>query len=174
MNGSQTPEGAITCARQWARRLVPSSLSAVLICSAMPSCSTNRCTSVRLPKAASSFVGTCWGEGDQHAISGNQHAISLQSVVISLPSEAISMQSTREAPFGWGVGSQSACNRLGRHLLGGGSDRKRRWRVRQRDGQMVLEARGTWSDLTKHAVGGTECLVAACCAEPLHARLREL
>jgi hypothetical protein len=69
---------------------------------------------------------------------------------------------------------QSACNRLGRHLLGGGSDGKRRWRVRQRDGQMVLEARGTWSDLTKHAVGGTECLVAACCAEPLHARLREL
>ena len=65
----------ITCARQWARRLVPSSLSAVLICSAMPSCSTNRCTSVRLPKAASSFVGTCWGEGDQHAISGNQLAI---------------------------------------------------------------------------------------------------
>jgi len=50
-------------------------------------------------------------------------AISMQSVPISLPSEAISMQSTREAPFGWGGGSQSACNRLGRHLLGGGADR---------------------------------------------------
>ena len=99
----------------------------------------------------------------------------MQSVAISLPSEAISMPSTRTVPLGATAGAdrnqcQSACS----HPLGGWSDRKRRWRVRQRDCQMVLKARGTWGDLTKHAVGGTEGLVAACCAQPLHTRLREL
>ena len=116
----------------------------------------------------------------------------MQSVAISLPSEAISMPSTRTVPLGATAGAdrnqcQSACSHpLGgwsdrnqcqsacSHPLGGWPDRKRRWRVRQRDCQMVLKARGTWGDLTKHAVGGTEGLVAACCAQPLHTRLREL